>query len=135
MTHTPAGTNVSQAYLAELHAQRLNTNLFGCPSSLTLARSILMRINDSDAIPPSLQTITVEQLSEILGRSPKSISVDVTRNPDSLPPVLRVPGSRKIRFRLADVLRWMDELSEVAWMRNQASRQARKRDHLRHFRR
>jgi hypothetical protein len=67
-----------------------------------------------DGVPPELQIITPEELAMLLHRSAKSIRVDVTRNPNSLPPVFRPPGTKKIRFRLVDVQKWMEALAALA---------------------
>ena len=82
---------------------------------------------DPDRVPEELRTYTVEQLAVILKRSVKSIKVDVTRNPGSLPPVFRIPGSRKILFRHVDLRAWMDELSFNAVRRREAEALALKR--------
>ncbi len=78
-------------------------------------------------IPLELRLYTVEELAVILKRSAKSISVDVTRKPQSLPPVFRMPGTRKILFRHPDVVAWMDGLSESAERRLEAEAQASRR--------
>jgi hypothetical protein len=67
-----------------------------------------------DGVPPELQIITPEELAMLLHRSAKSIRVDVTRNPNSLPPVFRPPGTKKIMFRLLDVQKWMEALAALA---------------------
>ncbi len=60
-----------------------------------------------------LQTIDASELGKLLGRSTKSIKVDVTRRPDTLPPRFIVPGTRLLRWRVVDVRRWMQALAKL----------------------
>jgi hypothetical protein len=71
-------------------------------------------------IPAELRVLTIEEVAVILGRSAKSVRVDISRNPRSLPPVFRVPGSRKIKFRYVDVVKWMDEVSRLSQQHKEA---------------
>lgn len=74
-----------------------------------------------DGIPIELQTLTIEQVAMLLHRSAKSVRVDVSRKPNSLPPVFRQPGSRKVCFRVVDVQRWMEALSAMEIARRKAA--------------
>lgn len=51
--------------------------------------------------------LTVEQLSKYLHKSVPSIRSDATRNPLALPPICRLPGTRRLLWRLEDVERWL----------------------------
>lgn len=51
--------------------------------------------------------LTVEQLSEYLQKSVASIRSDATRNPQSLPPICRLPGTKRLLWRVADVEQWL----------------------------
>lgn len=53
--------------------------------------------------------LTVEQLSEYLQKSVASIRSDATRNPQSLPPICRLPGTKRLLWRVADVEQWLAE--------------------------
>lgn len=53
--------------------------------------------------------LTVEQLSECLQKSVASIRSDATRNPQSLPPICRLPGTKRLLWRVADVEQWLAE--------------------------
>lgn len=53
------------------------------------------------------------QLGQILGRSPKSIQIDASRRPESLPPRFVIPGCRLVRWRKKDVIEWMDALAKI----------------------
>lgn len=53
--------------------------------------------------------LTVEQLSAYLHKSVASIRSDATRNPQSLPPLCRLPGTKRLLWRLEDVERWLAE--------------------------
>lgn len=79
-------------------------------------------------VPPELATISLEQVAMILQRSVKSIKVDVTRNPRSLPTIMRVPGSRKLVVRVADMQAWMEGLADLERIRQRALRDAARRD-------
>ena len=54
-----------------------------------------------------MQTYTVDELSKVLRKSKSSIYADVCRNPSVLPPILRIPGSKKLLF--VDVENWMSK--------------------------
>lgn len=51
--------------------------------------------------------LTVEQLSECLQKTVASIRSDVSRNPMSLPPICRLPGTKRLLWRVEDVERWL----------------------------
>lgn len=51
--------------------------------------------------------LTVEQLSQYIHKSVPSIRSDATRNPRSLPPICRLPGTKRLLWRLEDVERWL----------------------------
>ncbi|TKC89332.1 DNA-binding protein [Trinickia terrae] len=51
--------------------------------------------------------LTVEQLSQYLHKSVASIRSDATRNPQSLPPICRLPGTKRLLWRLEDVEQWL----------------------------
>ncbi|QQZ41141.1 DNA-binding protein [Pseudomonas sp. SK3(2021)] len=53
--------------------------------------------------------LTVEQLSEYLQKSVSSIRSDATRNPLSLPPICRLPGTKRLLWRVVDVEQWLAE--------------------------
>lgn len=52
--------------------------------------------------------ITVEQLSAWIHKSVSSIRSDATRNPHSLPPICRLPGTKRLLWRIDDVERWLE---------------------------
>ncbi len=47
---------------------------------------------------PARKLLTVIQLSQLIHKSPASIRSDTIRNPKSLPPILKIPNSRRILF-------------------------------------
>ncbi len=51
--------------------------------------------------------LTVEELSSYLHKSVSSIRSDVTRNPQSLPPICRLPGTKRLLWRREDVEFWL----------------------------
>lgn len=66
--------------------------------------------NDLQHCVPALVIglVPAEFLAAALGLGTvKSVHARLTRNPASLPPVTRIPGNRRIFFRLEDVDRWI----------------------------
>ncbi|NMZ81838.1 DNA-binding protein [Pseudomonas mandelii] len=51
--------------------------------------------------------LTVDQLSVFLQKSVASIRSDVTRNPQALPPICRLPGTKRLLWRVEDVEAWL----------------------------
>lgn len=51
--------------------------------------------------------LTVEQLSAHIHKSVASIRSDATRNPASLPPICRLPGTKRLLWRIEDVDGWI----------------------------
>ncbi len=94
--------------------------------------------------------LTVEQLSQYLHKSVANIRSDVTRNPRSLPPICRLPNTKRLLWRLESVEHWLaahveglsrpavsvcaDDLryaeailpkpEQIAWQRSQRRKQA-----------
>jgi predicted DNA-binding transcriptional regulator AlpA len=58
--------------------------------------------------------LTVEDLARILGRSPQTIRKDIARRPSAVPPRVRIPGTRQLRWRSADVQQWLADFTEDA---------------------
>jgi hypothetical protein len=59
-----------------------------------------------------MKTYSVDDLSVILKKSKSSIYSDASRNPSVLPPILRIPGSKKLLF--VGVEEWMERFTVVA---------------------
>jgi hypothetical protein len=53
--------------------------------------------------------LTVEQLSKYIQKSVASIRCDATRKPHSLPPICRLPGTKRLLWRVEDVQRWLGD--------------------------
>lgn len=53
--------------------------------------------------------LTVDQLAEQLQKSVASIRSDATRNPKSLPPICRLPNTKRLLWRVEDVERWIGQ--------------------------
>lgn len=51
--------------------------------------------------------LTVEQLAQCLHKSVASVRSDATRNPRSLPPICRLPGTKRLLWRAEDVEQWL----------------------------
>lgn len=74
-----------------------------------------------------LATIDASELGKLIGRSTKSIKVDVSRRPDTLPPTFRIPGTRKIVWRVVDVRAWMQAIAELETERRRVAAEVMKK--------
>lgn len=59
-------------------------------------------------------TIGVDELGAILGKAKQTIYKDLGRNAAALPPPLRIPGSSRVRWLMADVLAWLEACRAAA---------------------
>lgn len=61
-----------------------------------------------------IELFTVQQLAEFIHKKPSSVYSDLSRRPESLPPVFRAPGSSKPLF--INPRQWVSDLvsSEMA---------------------
>lgn len=57
--------------------------------------------------PP--KTIGVEDVALLLHRSPATVRADVNRRPETLPPRIVIPGSKKLVWLYEDVMAWLEE--------------------------
>jgi predicted DNA-binding transcriptional regulator AlpA len=55
--------------------------------------------------------LNVEELGQILGRSPHTLKRDLRRNPGAVPPRMELPGTRLLRWRPEAVQKWLDEIT------------------------
>jgi len=55
------------------------------------------------------QLLTLDDLAQMLGRSPDTIKKDMRRNPDAVPPRLMLPHTRLLRWRVCDVDTWLEK--------------------------
>lgn len=51
--------------------------------------------------------LSVEELADVLHRSPSTVRVDCRRAPHKLPPRLRLPGSTRLVWLEDDVNEWL----------------------------
>jgi len=51
--------------------------------------------------------LTVEQLAQYIHKSVNSIRSDACRNPQSLPPICRLPNTKRLLWRIEDVEVWL----------------------------
>jgi hypothetical protein len=51
--------------------------------------------------------LAVEQLAILIHKSPSSVRSDASRNPSALPPICRIPGTKRLLWRVADVEAWL----------------------------
>jgi predicted DNA-binding transcriptional regulator AlpA len=70
--------------------------------TLWVCWSAPVSLNDQD-----LRLLVVEDLAAILGRAVSSIRSDASRCPHSLPPLIRIPGARRLLWRRQDVEAWL----------------------------
>lgn len=54
-----------------------------------------------------LELVSVDQLGKMVHKSSASIRSDASRNPGALPPICRLPGNKRLLWRLEDVLEWI----------------------------
>ena len=57
--------------------------------------------------------LSVEQLARLIHKSPASVRSDASRNIDALPPVCRLPGSKRLLWRREDVFAWIARFVQV----------------------
>ncbi|MEN1487355.1 DNA-binding protein, partial [Pseudomonas aeruginosa] len=53
--------------------------------------------------------LTVADLAAYLHKSVTSIRSDVSRNPRPLPPICRLPGTKRLLWRVEDVEKWLED--------------------------
>ncbi|HIF5970904.1 TPA: helix-turn-helix domain-containing protein [Vibrio parahaemolyticus] len=53
--------------------------------------------------------LTIEEFAEMYGLNAATVRTNVTRNPKSLPPVMRI--GRSVRFLRSEVERWEKEMT------------------------
>lgn len=62
--------------------------------------------------------LTVDELAPIIRKSVETIQSDASRNPKSLPPICRLPRTKRLLWREEDVERWLaahvDGMTEAA---------------------
>lgn len=51
--------------------------------------------------------LVVEQLAILIHKSPSSVRSDASRNPSVLPPIFRIPGTKRLLWRMSDVEAWL----------------------------
>jgi hypothetical protein len=69
-----------------------------------------------------LQVIGVEQLAALLNCSVKTVKVDASRRPETLPPRFVVPGTRKLAWRVTDVRIWSESIAAEGRRQHEAAR-------------
>ena len=82
----------------------------------------------------AMQTLlSVEQFSACLHKSVASIRSDASRNPQALPPICRLPGTKRLLWRPEDVEGWLEKhvlspiVEAVPQIRSEAPRRGRPR--------
>jgi predicted DNA-binding transcriptional regulator AlpA len=56
--------------------------------------------------------LTIDDIAHMLGRSPSTIRKDIVRRPGAVPPRVRLPGTRQLRWRSVDVQDWLARHTE-----------------------
>jgi hypothetical protein len=54
--------------------------------------------------------VGVEFIAELFHKTPATIRADLARRPNSLPPRLLIPDSRKLLWLESDVMSWLENL-------------------------
>ena len=79
------------------------------------------RIKEKDMFkkpePIALKMMTVEELSALIHRAVPSIKSDLTRKPESLPPRIKMPGSKRLLWLEQDVIDWLQMCRQVTQQR------------------
>ncbi len=57
--------------------------------------------------------LDLQELADLLGRSPETIKKDIKRNHLAVPPRLHIPGTRLLRWRRVDVDAWLASFVEL----------------------
>jgi predicted DNA-binding transcriptional regulator AlpA len=58
--------------------------------------------------------LDIDDIARILGRSASTIRKDISRRPGAVPPRVRLPGTRLLRWRSLDVQKWLASHIEEA---------------------
>ena len=58
-----------------------------------------------------MEILKLEDLALLLKRAPETIRKDLVRRPNAVPPPLRIPGTRLLRWRQCDVENWLEAIS------------------------
>lgn len=58
--------------------------------------------------------LAVEQLAHLIHKSPASIRSDASRNLNALPPICRLPGSKRLLWRRQDVMAWIAQFVQAS---------------------
>lgn len=82
---------------------------------------MLTTMSTASTTPGDLQTIDASELGKIIGRATATIRKDCTRRPDTLPPRVVIPGSRKLLWRVDDVRAWLQALADLEQERRAAA--------------
>jgi predicted DNA-binding transcriptional regulator AlpA len=85
---------------------RSDSNL--CQHNLAVNFPVELEIRDEGGLPMQQELITAEEFArEWLGIKPESLYARRSRNPQLLPPVVKI--GRRIYFRRSTVIEWLDE--------------------------
>lgn len=55
--------------------------------------------------------LDIYELAEMLGKHPETIRKNMKSRPWTVPPRMHIPGTRMLRWREAEVVRWLEENS------------------------
>lgn len=71
-----------------------------------------MSRSEQPQYPDNITTIGVEELATMIRRAVPSIKSDLIRKPESLPPRVKMPGSKKLLWLKSDVIEWLHQCRE-----------------------
>lgn len=71
-------------------------------------------------LPEEIRLIGIAELCAILGRSRASVYRDMERD-SNFPRKIRITGSRSVRWRMGEVIAYVDRLASLAWDSSRAS--------------
>ena len=56
-----------------------------------------------------IRTLSIEEVGGLIGKAPRTVREDMRRRPNTLPPFVALPGSKKQVFLEATVLEWLTQ--------------------------
>lgn len=72
-----------------------------------LTNAVVCKRRDAYGLMFMQALLTVDQPAQCLRKSVASVRSDATRNPQSLPPLCRLPGTKRLLWRVEDVEAWL----------------------------
>jgi predicted DNA-binding transcriptional regulator AlpA len=77
-------------------------------------KEVKLRMCDvgGETIADPSQLIGIDEVAKLLNMEINTAKVNITRHPETLPPRIKIPGTRLVRFMLKDVRDWIEKHRE-----------------------